>query len=117
MTRYPFVWLMGMVNMCLGVLVWLLTALAFCLLLTASPVYYAPGTANWLSDLLYQLTAAVRGVGSVTLVIYGFIAGLSLLASGQLLWLLLDWAEDTRIMRMHREREELERQIQRGGRP
>lgn len=117
MTRYPFIWLMGLVNMCLGVLVWLLTALAFCLLLTATPVYYMPGTANWLSDLLFQITAGLRGLGSVAVVIYGFVGGLSLLASGQLLWMLLDWAEDTRLMRMLREKDELERQLRRGGRP
>lgn len=108
-----FAWVLGG----LGVLTWFFTIVF---------VAYVISYGNQLDSLLGSLrwlfgdvAADVVQVGAfyivARVVISGAVSGLALLGIGQFFHLMVDIADDTRLLRLHRDREMLERM--RGGRP
>ena len=103
MRRYIFLQTYAWTLMVMGVCVWVLTGVAVVLAIANGPAVIplnnvlGVNVSNIFSGVLYL------EVGTVALV--GFLSGLSLLASGELLMLLMDIAQDSRFMRIARERE------------
>jgi hypothetical protein len=98
--RYFWLWLFSFVLEFLGVFVWALTATAVVAVLTISP-QFIPTPGDWLSNLIFTLVQ----VGIWRMIVGGVLGGLSLLASGQFISLMMDVEENTRALRIKRERE------------
>jgi hypothetical protein len=107
-----FAWVLGG----LGILTWFFTAI---FLLYA--IFYANQFQNLLVDLRWLLGDLAADVVQsaawfivVRVVLSGAITGLAFLGIGQFFHMMVDIADDTRLLRLHRDREMLE---QRHGRP
>lgn len=104
MGRYPLIQLFAWTLMALGVLTWALTGVGVVILLSIDPNSFRFQLGNLVSELIQ----IVLGFTIWRLLVGGLISGISLLGTGQLLILLMDMADDTRAMRMHRDRELVE---------
>lgn len=107
-----FAWVLGG----LGILTWFFTAV-----FVLYSLFYANQFQSFMLDLrwlLGDLAADVVETAAwlivVRVVVSGAISGLALLGIGQFFHLMVDIADDTRLLRLHRDREMLE---QRHGRP
>ena len=109
MTRYPLLYAWAIVQMILGVLIWALTAFGVLAVAFAGPNFQVDLN-NALSVFIY----AVKSVSIANLLFFGGLGGLASLAAGQFILMLMDIADDTRLLRLHRDREWLE---ERHGRP
>jgi hypothetical protein len=100
MTRYPLLYAWAIVQMVLGLIIWALTAVAVIAIAVVGPDFQVDFT-NPLSMFIWSVKSA--GIAQVLLV--GGLGGLGSLAAGQFIMMLIDMADDTRSLRVYRERE------------
>ncbi len=106
MERYFIVWIFSWVLIGLGIVAWLA---AFVVVIYA--LQYGPQLRDVTSQLLgadfSQFIGTTAEAGAIGIIVRLLIYGISLMASGQFLMMLMDWAEDTRVLRAYKEREML----------
>jgi hypothetical protein len=110
MGRYPVLTVFAWVLSGLGVLTWFFTVV-----FVAYVISYGNQLDNFLSSLRWlfgDMAADVVQVGAfyivARVVISGAIGGLAFMGIGQFFHLMVDIADDTRLLRLHRDREMLE---------
>jgi hypothetical protein len=89
--------------MAFGVAVWVLTAVVTLLAIANGPTFISFN--NILGFDLSRVLTINLFIDVGVIVLSGFFGGLSLLASGELLLLFVEIADNTRIMRVHKDNE------------
>lgn len=102
MTRYPLLYAWAMVQMILGLVVWGLTAAGVFALATVGPNFQVD-----FDNIISVFIWAVKSITVSELLLVGGLSGLASLAAGQFILMIMDIADDTRAMRVHRDNEML----------
>jgi hypothetical protein len=100
MTRYPLLYAWAIVQMILGVIIWALTAVAVIAIAVVGPNFQVD-----FNNVVSVFIWTVKGIGIGELLLAGGLGGLASLAAGQFILMLMDMADDTRSLRVYRERE------------
>ena len=100
MTRYPFLYAWALVQMVLGLIVWALTAVGVIAIAVVGPDFQVD-----FNNVLSVFIWTVKSIAVSELLLVGGLSGLASLAAGQLIIMLMDMADDTRSLRILRERE------------